>query len=289
LRALFNVGAVRYVDSNGDGAHDAASAGSHPDKGAFKTVSYAVSVIPANTLLVIRENHAETASYDGAHFLWNAAGIKLLGLGIGDERPMLTLEGSLTKIYATQHNLAFINLRFINRSADMRAFIDVAKPGISVINCSMHVGDGTYSGYAGIAVGSDNGKFVGNEIITTGAGCNSGIWLDADPSASDNEIAHNWVYGDFSDAALYGPDTEPHTRLRVHHNIFSNTRAASYAIRLVDNATTGVIAYNTVNCPRAAVGTKGAIDPASCVCCENYGSDGVGDVSGVLNPAADAA
>ena len=77
------------------------------------------------------------------------------------------------------------------------------------------------------------------------------------------------------------------TTLRIQNNILTNLQSGDHAIELV-SACTGVIAYNVGNSTLAAAATRTAIDPGSCYCIENYGSDGVGDVNGVLNPAADA-
>lgn len=286
-KALLNVKEIRYVDSNGDAAADLPAAGTRPDKGAFLTLAYAVTQVPKDTLIVVRENHTETVT--GDDFAWAAEGIKVLGLGTGNERPTFTFTtATAATINLDEANLALVNLRFINGIASQVAMVRLADTGLLVHSCFFQLGDASTQGVAAIYGVTDysNSKIIGNEVITTtDAGATNGFLLNT--TANNVEVAHNFIYGDFANACIHNAAANALTLLRIHHNILTNLQSGDHAIQLL-SACTGVISHNVVNSSLAAVATKTAIDPGSCYCVENYGSDGDGDVSGILNPVADS-
>ena len=286
-KALLNVNEIRYVDSNGEGAADQPSAGKRPDKGAFATVAYAVTQVPKDTLLVVRENHTENIASDA--WAWGAEGIKVIGLGTGDERPTFTfITATAAKINLDEANCGIYNLRLINGIASQTAMVLLSDAGIQVIGCFLQQGDATTQAGYGILGSSayDNAKVIGNEIVTTtDTGATAGISMSGTPN--NVEVADNFIYGDFSSACIHNPTGNVLTLLRIHHNVLTNLQAGDHAIELV-SACTGVIHHNIVNCSLSAVADPQGIDCGACLCNENYGSDAT-DQSGVLTPAVDAA
>jgi hypothetical protein len=278
IRTFFNVNEVRYVDSNGDGAADQPSAGKHPDKGAFLTVAYAVTQVPANTVLVVRELHTETIVAADA-WLWAQAGVKVVGCGTGTERPTFTFTtAAAATILLDKANTVLMNLRFINGIASQTTMIDMMAAGCQIIGCHFQVGDATTQAATAVrfSTGGDDCSVLGNRFVTT-------IVVAVDSA----EIAYNKIYGDFELACIYNPTATAATLLDIHHNRLTNLQAGDHAIWLV-SACTGTIENNIANSTLAAAGTVGAIDGGSCFMNENYGVDATADVSGLLNPVADA-
>lgn len=286
-----------YVDGNDARACDAPACGTTDRP--WATIAYAVARVPANSLIRVRQGHTESAANANSWPFANT-GIKVLGLGSGDERPTITFSGGPVGArifvsptypgdFAVEGSIALMNLRFINAIDSQTAMVVVASENSSVIGCHVQQGDGSTQALLGVVAdfSCHNAKILRNQIVTgTAGGAYAGVFLLE--NANNVEVAHNWIYGDFDDACIQNNTGHVCTLLNIHRNVLTNLKAAHHAIQLV-SASTGVIAHNVVNCARAAVGTLGAIDPGACYCIENYGSDGDGDVSGVLNPAADAA
>ncbi|MHC4402935.1 MAG: hypothetical protein ACYTG0_25015 [Planctomycetota bacterium] len=283
LLPLLGFQTVYYVDANDTRAEDSAKCGT--DYRPWATLAYAVTQAVANSTIIVKAGHTESVASDA--FAWGAAGIKVIGLGSGDERPTFTFTTSTAAAMQLDvANLAIVNLRFINAIASQAVIVNASGAGTLIAGCFFQVGDATTQAVTGIGVGGDNTKVIDNEIVTTtDAGAQGGIWLSGTPN--NVEVARNWVYGDFSEACIHNPTGNILTLLNIHDNVLTNLQSGDHAIQLV-SACTGCINRNIVNCSLSAVADPQGIDCGACFANENYGSDAT-DQSGVLTPAVDAA
>lgn len=278
----YTTGARFWVHSSGT---DADSAGNSPDN-PFASIDYAIGKTTANKndVIYVMPGHAETLAADASDIAADVAGISIMGLGNGENRPIITFTHTGATVAISAANVTVKNLVFKNDVDSQVTVVTVTGAGATVENCDFL--EGSSKQYLiGIDLGEDRATVKGCYFKSVAAGANSAIKVSA---AKDRiSIIDNEAFGDFADACIHNPTSAVATRLRISGNTLTNLQSGDHAIELV-SACTGVIARNIVNSTLAAVGSKTAIDPGSCYCVENYGSDGVGDVSGVINPAADA-
>ena len=111
-------GKVFYVDNSTPGNGDNYVNGSNGNKGTFKdpfaTIQYAVTQARANKgdIILVKPGHAETVSAAGGLVL-STAGVAIIGLGVGSNRPTITLDTANTAtITVTANNVTVSNLLF---------------------------------------------------------------------------------------------------------------------------------------------------------------------------------
>jgi hypothetical protein len=281
INAFGPIGNVFYVHytrgTNGAGA------GVDPET-PFKTIDYAIAFCRANRgdLIIVLPGHAETVTGD---IDVDVAGISIVGLGVGETRPVVTFGTSTAaKLDIDAANCLVRNIVCKNDIDSQVVVIDIDGAGTVVEDCEILEGSSKQF-LIGIDVGADRCALRRNQIISVAVGANSGIKISA--AVARPVIEDNFVYGDFADAALHNPTSAVATLLQVRRNSFTNLQSGDHAIELV-SACTGVIEHNMANSSLAAAGTAGAIDGGSCFMNQNYGVDATADVQGILNPAADS-
>ena len=113
LRDLINhtTGSVYYVDS-GSGA--AANTGDASDE-ALITIDAAINKCTASKgdIIYVMPGHAETIS-SAAGIAADVAGISIIGLGRGTDRPQVTLSATDSTVTVTAANVSIQNIHFIN-------------------------------------------------------------------------------------------------------------------------------------------------------------------------------
>jgi hypothetical protein len=216
--------------------------------------------------------------------------ITIVGCGYGERRPKFTFSTSTAAdIQITAAGVSIYNCIFEcdKTGADHVRMIAVLAPGALIENCLFREGTTTEKSLAFIVLDDkttlpDYCTIRNNAFISTAVGAEHAIAIDY--ASTGLVLEGNYIFGDYSTACVHSGVA--HTACFIHHNSLTNTNAGEPAIEFAA-AATGAIEYNTVNCPLAAAATKTGIDPGSCYCNMNYGSDADGDVSGVLNPASD--
>jgi len=115
-----------FVDSGSANASDAAGYGQNPDA-PVATIDYAIGLATASNgdVIVVMPGHAETLTTEGA-ITADVAGVRILGLGIGRDRPTLTWGGKSAAILVSANDFTFENIVF-----DM-SFATGADTGVSV-------------------------------------------------------------------------------------------------------------------------------------------------------------
>lgn len=90
----------------------------------FSTIDYAVGRCSANSgdIIIVKPGHAETIE-DATSLLLDVAGISIIGLGVGSNRPTLTFSTAATaNIPVTAANVALQNFLFVANFADIASF-----------------------------------------------------------------------------------------------------------------------------------------------------------------------
>lgn len=248
------------------------------------TIDYAIGLCTANVgdRIIVLPGHAESCAVD---IDVDVAGISIIGLGVGETRPVITfITSDAAKIDVDAANCLITNLVLKNDIDSQVVVVDV--DGAGTVLDSLELLEGTSKQFLiGIDLAEDRCVVRDCYIKSVAAGANSGIKVSA---AKDRITIKNCeVFGDFADAAIHNPTSAVATRLNISDNVLTNLQSGDHAIELV-SACTGVINRNIVNSTLAAAGGATAIDGGACYMNLNYGVDATADVQGILNPVADS-
>ena len=130
---LFRSGNVFWVDS--------ATGANTVDNGTFDapflTLDYAIGACAANNgdYIMVKANHAETITGIGGITV-NVAGITIVGLGNGNQRPRFLMDGASTVTMAvTAADVTIRNLVFAAGHADVATCIDLDAVGFTMYEC----------------------------------------------------------------------------------------------------------------------------------------------------------
>lgn len=275
-------GNVYYVSS---GTGTSTGPGFSPET-AFATIDQAINACTASAGDVIRvmPGHTETVAA-AAGFALDVAGVTIEGLGTGETRPIITFAtDTAATCTISGANCLVRNIVFKCDIDSQVVAVPITGAGSGVDQCEFLEGTAKQMLIA-VALSEDRTFCTNSYFKSVTAGADSAIKITA---AKDRiRIIGNEVFGDYSDACIHNPTSAIATRIRIENNVLTNLQSGDHAIELV-SAVTGVINRNICNSTLAAIATQTAIDPGSCYCNQNFGSDGVGDVNGVAQPVTDS-
>jgi hypothetical protein len=135
-KAIFaGTGTTYYVDSDASNAADTNSGRSWARP--LATISGAIAKCTANQgdTIILAESHSETYTTTGAKFVASVAGITIIGLGEGSDRPTLTFShvGATTTISAA--NVTIYNVMFITGIDSVVTYGTISGADCKLINC----------------------------------------------------------------------------------------------------------------------------------------------------------
>lgn len=131
-------GKVYYVcnRSGGGGVNDA----NHGTFDApFSTIDYAIGACVAGRgdIIVVKVGHSETITAAGG-IACDVAGITIVGMGVGDLRPVVLLGTATTaSITVSAANVTWRNMRILSAFADVVTAFDVTAAGFNLIDCEI--------------------------------------------------------------------------------------------------------------------------------------------------------
>lgn len=135
-------GNIFYVDSAV--GTDAAGYGTSPDA-PFDTIDYAIGNCVANQgdVILVLPGHAESIAA-AAGIDADVAGVSIIGLGSGNNRPTITfITATTADIDIDAANVTIKNLRFVGNIAALAAPIDVNAAGFTMEDCDFFVAAAT--------------------------------------------------------------------------------------------------------------------------------------------------
>jgi hypothetical protein len=275
-------GNVFFVDS---GIGLDAYTGKSPAK-AFATLDYAIGRCTVNNgdVIYVMPGHAETvAAAAGIDF--DVAGITVIGIGKGSDRPTITMSVAASTVHFDAANTYLKNFLFLVEH-DCTIVIDIDVADCTVESCEFRAKTSSTAREwvtcidinGGTANDCDRTRILGCIFRSPTVGASNCIGLDE--VAANVEIGWCEFWGDFSDACIHNPTGKILTQIHIHDNLLENTQTGDHSLELV-SACTGVIAHNMYkNDMTQATGS----DPGSCWNFENYHSDLI-DLSGIISPA----
>jgi hypothetical protein len=286
LKASLAGGNIFYVDSGHASAANATTggAGSSPTL-PFATIDYAIGQCTANNgdVIFVMPGHAETVA-GAAGIDFDVAGVKVIGIGEGSDRPTITLSAVASTIHMDAANSWLENM-LIKVTDDAAIVINVDKTDCTIKDCEFRYGTSKewvicIDVNGGGANACDRTRVLGCVFKSPVAGANTCIELGE--VADSVEIGNCRFIGDYADAAIHNPTGKVLTQLYIHDCDIENTQAGDHAVELV-SACTGRLIRNFYSTNALAT----AVDPGSCFSFECYANHAV-DKNGLLTPAVDA-
>lgn len=273
---LFTTGNVFYVDSN-NGSND--NMGTDPSA-PKATIDGAINACTANNgdVIVVMPNHAETITA-AAGIDFDIAGIKVVGLGEGTNRPTITFSTATTAdIDFDAADIYIENIVFVNDIDALAAPLDVNKAGVSFVNCEFNDATAAKQTVRWILTDANADYLKVYNCVNKGsdtAGATAWITL---VGTDHTEIVGNTSHGDFS-AANIEVITTAITDALIANNYLENANAVDVNIEGYA-AATGWIANNfcrnATDAQTTWINTPGAMSLF-----ENYGVNNDGE-TGIL-------
>lgn len=269
---------------------DAPNGANSPDN-PFASIDYAIGRCTAGNgdTIYVLPGHTEAVSAAGG-ITFDIAGVKVIGIGTGSERPTITLGTVDTAtITVSAANCRLSNCILNGTGLDgIDAIVTISGANFMLDGCLIVVGGSSAQADVGVLSGSTttgSGFQILNNIFDGGGttGPVAGVRIAGTPDRW--KINGNRFIGTYSAAPINNLTSNVATNGEIKWNDLENIHATGLGIDL-DSACTGVIAYNTVWTPNVdPVGAGVSIDSGSMACFENYAGDTV-DTSGVLEPVA---
>jgi hypothetical protein len=207
------------------------------------TIDAAVELCTANKgdVIIVMPGHAENISA-ATTLAVDKAGIQIIGLGMGRNRPVLTFTNTAGKIPITGASARLSNLVLIASVSAVVTGISVEADDVQLDNLYMGF-DETGDDFAIMVLVSakDRLKVLNCEFIAENtAGCNAGIQF---VDALDTHIIGNYMEGDYTTANLNGVTTLS-TGVRVERNTLRNSDTTAGVLLTTAANSTGIAAHN---------------------------------------------
>lgn len=205
-------GEVMWVSSTASGGSDASGYGYDPDT-PYASVDYAIGQATGGQgdIIYVMPGHVEDGATATQIFDADTAGISIIGLGQGSERPRFDYNGKTTYASVGADNVTLKNLTFRPSAATVAKAIDVESSvtNATIENCEFMVGeegDGTDEFVITVKTNdaADDLHLIGNSFRThtSADGCTEAVHLGAGGSVSRSVIKDNDFYGNWSTAAI---------------------------------------------------------------------------------------
>jgi len=247
----------------------------------YSTIDAAVGACTANNgdIILVAPNHAENIS-TATSLVVDVAGVSIIGLGTGQNRPTLTYTATAGSIELDAANCVFKNIRLVSSISAVVVGVNVDADGITLEDIEMNW-DATGDDFVTmIDIDAVNDTTVKNcrLIAEVVAGCDEAIRLDA---CNGVTLEGNFISGDFTDGAIIGEGAVGVNLVINNNDIYNSDTTAGFVID-INVAFTGKASYNSLG-TLFATAPETAFDPGSLLCIENYVVNAV-DESGALVP-----
>lgn len=272
-----------YVDSNnGNDNLSGRSAGS-----AKATIQGAIDAATAskNDVIYVMPYHTETLATAGA-ITADKIGVKIIGIGSGNERPKLTLSATDSTIAVTAANVLFKNIVITGSVAELVTVFNVTAAGCTLDRVDYAGGATSTIKFMTTSAAADKLN-IQNCVHTTTAAVTANAWWIQLTGADDARIINNHFHIVTSNNAASGAIgglTTASLRVFIKYNDIYVLGTSVLPLSMLAG-TTGILAYNNVGCSKTAA--AGGIQPASCYCIQNFITNVV-TTSGKLDPVATA-
>ena len=253
-------GRVFWVGNSGGttpGGQSAASNGNNGDVNKpFSTIAYAITRAASGDIIIVRPGHTESVS-SATGMAMSTAGVAVVGLGIGSNRPTITIDTANTATIAVSaDNCSFQNILFKANFLSIAAcFVLTTAKNFTVENCEFRDTSSTLNFLnivksTGAANTVDGLTFNGNVVINLGVTTNNTTILTANTIEGLTLIGNYLKWAVQNDKAIGVIVTAGIlTNLRAIDNIGyrpNTTTAGGSFINVGGTTSTGVVARNLI-------------------------------------------
>jgi hypothetical protein len=193
-------------------------------------------------VIIVMPGHAENIASATALAV-DIAGVQIIGLGRGRNRPVLTFTNTAGKIPITGANCRLSNLVLIASVSAVVTGISVEADDVELDNLYMGF-DETGDDFAIMVLVSGKDRLIVRDcqfVAENTAGCNAGIQF---ADALDTHIVNNVFEGDYTTAVLNGVTTLS-TGVFVVGNIMRNSDTTAGVLLTTAANSTGLAAHNS--------------------------------------------
>lgn len=275
-------GNIFWVDSNT--GTDGAGYGRNPDA-PLATIDYAIGLCTANKndIIFVMAQHAETVT---AAITLDVAGVSIIGLGHGRNKPTITGNGTIDAMTITAADCTVKGLVFAAPGTDAQtADINIAA-ATCTIKDTRHIGSATdVNKVAFITVEAAGNDFLidGCQFFNEVVEMPGGIVIEGACSRGEVKNCHFFDSIGFTNGCINDGATA--LGLYVHDNIFANAKANTVVAEFGNNST-GVCVRNMINGRNTTIAANWTLSTGMAYF-ENYVVEEVSK-SGLLLPAVDA-
>ena len=288
---LLTTGNVYHVDSGASAADDD-NAATNPKQPAA-TLDGAIGKCTANNgdVILVAPGHSETISAAAA-ITFDVAGVTVIGMGVGNSRPTITLDtAATTDIDVTADDVQIHNMIFSMNYADIVEVFDLSAAGF-VLNKCRFVDTATNMNFVDLIKGTttnnqcDRLEFTNNVVLSPDTGNNGVIDIGGDIDAlvfNNNYISMGVQDSEAIISVATGKDV---TNCEIAYNhIYRLNTAGDLLIDSDTTANSGVIAHNRIG--HADTGSEVLIDADGVRQFDNLGT-ATNTASGYVLPAIDS-
>lgn len=261
-------GTYFFVDSGTGASGNAGTDSTAP----LATIDQAIgkATASAGDVIVVFPGHAETIA-SATSLVCDVAGLQIIGLGHGRNRPVLSFSATASRIPITADNVVIENLVFLGAVADIVSGITITGDYVTLRNCEVASGGAALEFLQFIDIDASTGSTLeGCRIIASAtAGSAAGIRVDA---TVDCTIRNCEIRGDFTTTAAIDGNVgtgAASTNIAVIGNLIENLDATAGLLIDMHDDSTGIIAYNSMF-TLFTTAPETAFDPGDCLCTENY-------------------
>jgi len=274
-------GNIWFVDSTHTAASDTAGYGRNPDR-PFATIDYAVGQCTANNgdVIYVMPSHTETIGAAGAITL-DVKGIFVIGLGIGDDRPVLNYTDTAGTVAVDDCDIVLRHFRVTQGVDAVVTMFDVNSDDfemddIEFVEAAAAQAVSFVDLDGGGANACDNFHMYNCKVVQTAAGADQVV--DIAQIHDGIEIKGCYMDVDCVNACIYSASA--HTDCLIQDNILHNRQTGDHAIEF-SAAATGHIINNSLFGDTAGT----ILDPGSCFMAGNNESAAI-DAPGYPTPVA---
>lgn len=235
----------------------------------FSTIDAAIGECTANAgdVIYVMPGHTETIS-SATSLVVDVAGVSIIGLGTGNNRPVLLFTNTAGTVEMDAANTRLSNVILKASVSGVNVGINVDADGVEIDHCEFQYDETGDDFQIMIDVdGVDHAYIHDNRFIAEEtAGCNEAIRID---DAHFTRVVRNFFTGDFTNAFIYtGSGDAASKGLEIADNSGYNSDTTAGANIDINVASTGIIKDNKFG--TAYTGDpKDTFDPGSCASAGN--------------------
>ena len=248
---LTTTGSIFFVDSGNAARGDTPDKGSAPDT-PFSTIDFAVGRTTANNgdIIFVMPGHAENISA-ATSLVMDVAGVRIIGMGWGRSRPILTYTATGGTIEMDAANCTLENIVFLAGISAITVGINVDAADCSIVNCEFDFSTTLFDFITAIDIDAvDRGAVINCRFIAenTVAGMDEAIRLD---TANECRIIGNQFTGDMTNGCI-NLEGSASTSIEIRGNRMWNGHANNQGLNFAVGIN-GIIEDNTMSYEKPTV------------------------------------